>query len=374
MTDRTIRNLDNLRRSASTARLLNLLHVAKEHGHTRAWAEDPLFETVALNRAMILKHRLRRDELDCFVGRRHVATKIILPIDANELKAGGRYTFVQQLGFERVMRETFGLTSDHPDIETLNVIDQLPSLDPFLLRERLRRCGIEPAACYFTISEADLVQMAGFVEREIQPLVSLSVGDLDVVPGSVRTLAGKILSGEPGTHMEALRQTLNLSSDDYQEGIFCWKGFLYYKWVLTSLRAEIAAVTEEVSHIHPRGRMHGDAMTYLARSREQLRTRILRTCDAVSETLRIYDDAFAGLSVEGRSGVFRDFLIEAPSMFSRLGEQLGALQHIVSFWRYRFTARHAPVEVGELTDILMDFKAGLLDLDEPAKPGRQAVA
>ncbi|WP_339933579.1 hypothetical protein [uncultured Brevundimonas sp.] len=364
MTDRTIRNLDNLRHSASTARLLNLLKVANDHGHTRAWAEQPLFESMSLNRAMILKHRLRRDELDCFVGRRHVATKIILPIDAEELKAGGRYTFINQLGFDRIVKEGFGLTPDHPDVETLSVLDQLPSLDPFLLRERLRRNGIEPAACYFAISESDLDQMSTFVESEIQPLVSLSVGDLEFMPGSVQTLAGKILSGEPGEHMEALRVTLRLAPDDYQEGIFCWKGFLYYKWVLTTLTAEISAVSDEVANMVPRGRIEPALKDYLSRTRELLRGRILRTCEEVRVTIEVYDNAFAGLSIEGQSGVFRDFLIEAPSMFSRLGEQLGALQHIVSFWRYRFAPGRAPADVGELIDILMDFEIGLLGYGE----------
>lgn len=364
MTDRTIRNLDNLRHSASTARLLNLLRIASDHGHTRAWAEHPLFETTTLNRSMILKHRLRRDELDCFVGRRHVATKIILPVDAKELKAGGRFTFINQVGFERIMREGFGLTSDHPDIETLTIIDQLPSLDPFLLRERLRRDCIEPAPCYFAISESDLGQMSAFVEREIQPLVALSVGDIEIMPGSVQTLAGKILSGEPGEHMEALRVTLRLAVDDYQEGIFCWRGFLYYKWVLTTLATEIDTVSDEIANLRPRGRIEPSLLEYLLRTRLMLRRRILRTREEVRATLQVYDNAFAGLSLEGRSGAFRDFLIEAPSMFSRLGEQLGALQHIVSFWRYRFAPGRAPVGVGELIDILMDFETGLLGYGE----------
>tara|TARA_R110002167_G_scaffold7394_3_gene35025 strand:- start:1076 stop:2197 length:1122 start_codon:yes stop_codon:yes gene_type:complete len=366
MADRTIRNLDNLRRSASTARLLNLLRVAKDHGHTDAWADQPLFETVMLNRAMIVKHRLRRDELDCFGGRRHVATKIILPVDAEELKAGGRFTFVNQRGFEGIMKEAFGLSPSHQDFETLTVIDQLPSLDPFLLRERLRRNGIEPAPCYFEISESDLVQMSSFVEREIQPLVSLSVGDIEVMPGSVQTLAGKILSGEPGEQMDALRVTLRLAPDEYQEGIFCWKGFLYYKWVLTTLATEINAVSDEVVNLRPLGRIEPGEMDYLSRTRLQLRNRIARTGEQVRGSIQVYDRAFAGLSVEGQSGAFRDFLIRAPSMFTSLGEQLGALQHIVSFWRYRFGPGRAPVGVSELIDILMDFEVGLLGYGETA--------
>ena len=33
---------------------------------------------------------------------------------------------------------------------------------------------------------------------------------------------------------------------------------------------------------------------------------------------------------------FRDFLLSAPYMFLELGEKMGAISHIVSFWRYRF--------------------------------------
>ena len=88
MTDRAIRNLAHLRRSASTARVLNLLKIFLDHGQEPEWAERPLFRTPALNRSLIIKHRLRRDETDGFYLRRQVATKVVIPLDANELKTG----------------------------------------------------------------------------------------------------------------------------------------------------------------------------------------------------------------------------------------------------------------------------------------------
>ncbi|HUH22753.1 MAG TPA: hypothetical protein VLZ51_01685, partial [Brevundimonas sp.] len=100
MSDRTVRNLVHLRSSASTARVLNLLNVYKEHGDEEEWAEKPFFRTPALNKSMIIKHRLRRDELDAFHVRRHVATKIVIPIDTKDLRTGGRFLFVGQRRFE----------------------------------------------------------------------------------------------------------------------------------------------------------------------------------------------------------------------------------------------------------------------------------
>src|SRR5262245_3878099 len=45
------------------------------------------------------------------------------------------------------------------DFAVLRLLDMLPSLDPFLLREHLRNHEIEVAPCYFTISDGDQVRM-----------------------------------------------------------------------------------------------------------------------------------------------------------------------------------------------------------------------
>ena len=359
MTDRTIRNLAHLRRSASTARVLNLLRVWLDHGHESEWAERPVFQTMALNRSLIMKHRLRRDEVDSFYLRRQVATKVIIPLDSGDLKAGGRYLFVGQRDYERVMREVFGISSSHPDMKTLALLDRLPSLDPFLLREQLRRGGVDPAFCYFSISDSDLERMSSFVQKEIRPLVTLSLGpDLESV-GSTRRLAAKIMSNRPTDHMEALRMTLRLELEEYEDGIFCWKGFLYYKWVLTSLRVEAFGVADAVKSVRPVGKVDRESRTWLERGRSVLHDRIIETCNEAERTLAIYDTAFAGLTDKNRPASFREFLLESPQLFSKLGDQLGAIQHIVSFWRFRFSSGSSGVGVDELIDIFMDFEAGL---------------
>lgn len=374
MTDRAVRSLEHLKGSASTARVLNLLRVWEENGDSSIdgtvknpeWAERPVFQTTALNRALIIKHRLRRNEVDLFTGRRQVATKIIIPIDENDLKTGGRYVFINQIGFERAMTEAFGVAPDHPDIATLRLIDKLPSLDPFLLREQLRRGGLEPAACYFSISEGDLQRMTAFVRSEIEPLVTLSLGPdtMDMAHESATRMAAKILSNSPGDQLDALRLTLRLAPEQYQEGVFCWKGFLYYKWTLSTLLTEVGMVAESVRTTRPVGKVDRASREYLDRSRDVLRARIIKTCDEVSRTLRIYDDAYAKLTQEGRPTAFRDFLLDAPAMFAKLGDQLGAVQHIVSYWRFRFGPGCPPVNVEELMDIFMDFETGLLGRNE----------
>jgi len=247
LSEREFRSLENLEGSASTARVLNLVQVARDHRLTEEWLERPMFQTAELNSCLLIKHRLRRNEYDVFRAPKQVATKIVVPIDRRDLKSGGRYVFVDQINYERTMAEVFGVTPDHPDFMILALIDQLPSLDPFLLREQLGRAGLLPAACYFAISEADLENMLNFVKSEIGPLVQLSLGGQTAGPRSVERMALKILSNKPGNGSDTLGATLKLSPDQYQEGVFCWKGFLYYKWIMSRVMRDIAAVSKKVA-------------------------------------------------------------------------------------------------------------------------------
>ena len=60
--------------------------------------------------------------------------------------------------------------------EVLRILNALPSLDPFLLREHLRGHGIDCAECYFEISPADRQRMHDYVAREIRKLIELATG------------------------------------------------------------------------------------------------------------------------------------------------------------------------------------------------------
>ncbi len=367
MSDRAVRNLALLQASASTSRVLNLLAVWRQHGQTEGWAERPLFHDPLLNRCLIIKHRLRRDEMDLFATRRQVATKILLPIDATDLRLGGRSVFVEQSRFSETMTAAFGAKVIETDIKTLRLLDQLPSLDPFLLREQLKRHGVEPDRCYFDLTEADLKRMFASAQDEITPLVTMSMGSGVGVEVHAARLVGKILSNAQGEEMEPLRQTLRLAPAEYAEGVFCWKGFLYYKWSLASVMTDIRRVASEIATVRPMGPLDQESREYISRSREVLRRKILRTRDTVLGTLKVYDDAYAHLTTNGRPTAFREFLLDAPMLFTRLGDQVGALQHIVSFWNFRFGGGKAPPSVEELIDVFMDFETSLAEREQEAE-------
>lgn len=357
------RDLSLIRESGSTARVLNLALTHQRFGDTPEYEARPLFQNQRLNRALILKHALRASERDLVVRRGANATKVVLPFATSDLSLGGSSFFVGQRDVEKLLKQSVGGYSDdvqlQRDLEILRVIDELPSFDPFLLRERLKRVGHEPARCYFDLSEADMSRMRVFVEREIGRLVDLAFGTEGArAPGLSARLAEKLMTDETAKSLEPLRATLQLSGDEYREGVFAWKGFLYYNWIIGESAARIADLARQILSTKiplatPDERMHFNA------SRQRIVDQLSAATGRVREGLRSYTVAFNELA-NGKPGAFRDFLLRAPALFLSVGEAVSMVMHIESFWRFRFPAeRPLVLEPDEASEIFQEFESTL---------------
>lgn len=361
--DRLTRSLRALDREASTSRVLNLLAIEARSGHRPEHGEAPLFRNRILNTALVVKHRLRVDDVFLFDEVRPNATKIIIPFERSDLGLGGQSFFVGQRGWVDLLREACNEHSDMArDLATLRLIDQLPSLDPFLLREHLRRHGLSVASSYFALSTADMDQMQSFVSAQISLLIDLAYRDAGrAVPGAYAArLVEALLSTDVDERLEPLRETLVMDGESFKEGVFSWKGFLYYKWMLTRLWAELDTVGGEITRLTITGNRDVATQRFLDDTRKRLRRGILVERQAIMRALDVYDRAFDDLIDNGRPQAFREFLLRAPDMFLSLGEKVGVVAHIASFWRYRFpTGAPLVADIEDAIDLLQDFDAGL---------------
>jgi hypothetical protein len=245
------------------------------------------------------------------------------------------------------------------DIEMLQVLDALPSFDPFLMRERLRRGGLTPARCYFDVTDADLARMRKFVTDEITQLVELAfAGHGAGARALAAKLSDKLMTDETAASLEPLRQTLRMTGEDYREGVFAWKGFLYYKWVVAEWGARLPELARSILGARVVNAPREDMATINA-ARQRIVKVMGVTMKRVQGALGEYDVAFKALS-EGKPTAFRDFLLNAPSMFLSIGEAVGIIKHIDSFWRFRFPAGRVPLMEGnEAFDIFQDFELTL---------------
>lgn len=362
MTDPAFRSLAKLQSSAATTRTLDLHSLHERLSDSEEWWERPLFDNRKLNRAFILKHRLRRNEVGQVGRKRGVATKVILPLDPTNLRIGGQYFYVRQIGYDVMLRTVLGGASGVTprDVHVLETLDRLPGFDPFLIRERLREEGLEASPCYFQVSEPDTRRMLAFVQSELTPLVRSSFAGQTEVDHYTAILASKLLSSAVDEQLEPLRLTLRLEPDNFAEGVFCWRSFLYYKWSLAKVTDECTRVLGEIQSAQPRGVLDRGARSDMARTGEAITAAIAACVNRTRKALQAYDHAYQQLTEGGLPGPFRTFLLEAPGRFAGLGAPLGVVSDITSFWRYRFPEGGAPNVSGEdLREILLDFEASL---------------
>jgi hypothetical protein len=169
-----------------------------------------------------------------------------------------------------------------------------------------------------------------------------------------------ILADASDMELDPLRRGMGMSKPDFEEGVFCWKGFIYYKWSLSDLLPQVRPVASQIASVRPAGHASEEERNYIAAARDRLTKAIGRACETVRITLKVYDDAYADLTRNGRPEAFKEFLLKAPDLFYELGELLGSVHHIVSFWRFRFP-HGARFKIGaeELFDLLVDFEASL---------------
>ncbi|MGN6149809.1 MAG: hypothetical protein ACTHPD_14825 [Rhizomicrobium sp.] len=359
--DRSVRHLTGLG-GASTSRVLNLLSIARNHADDPDHKGRPLFISQALNRSILLRHRIRSDESYMFATPRSVATKIIVPFDEQELRLGGRSFFVDQAGYTEMLQQIGNYRDDHSasrDEEVLRLIDSVPSLDPFLLREHLRINGFDVADAYFQISLGDRKRMYDYVAKNISGLIQRATGNgASSYAFSTQKMVAALLSTEVDEKLEPLRITLGLDGRDFREGVFSWRGFLYYKWSMTDFLPKIRSVLREVRAIRAGNIKTPEQGLYLTEAKQRIADAVQQAGRDVSEALKTYDAAYGELIDSSNPSAFRSFLLEAPRMFLELGEKTGALSHMASFWQYRFPkGQSTRIDAEELAVIFQGFEA-----------------
>jgi hypothetical protein len=339
--------------------VLNLAVLRELLGKEESYRKAPLFESPAMNGAIIIKHRLRADETYLFDTEESISTKIVIPFDPKDLRLGGTSFFYGQRGFTDVMRQIGRYTesSMDRDLQVLGLIASVPSLDPFLLREHLRINQIVVADCYFDISPADKRRMHEFVSRDIRRLIGLATSGTNAA--STTKLVSALLSTEVDEKLEPMRLTLGLDGIEFREGVFSWRGFLYYKWCMNDLWPSLTTVAQDLKSVRAVGAHTSEQLRNIAHGKKRVMMSVVRARQDVSAAIRTYDTAYGELVSMGKPRAFRDFLLSAPELFIELGDKIGALSHIVSFWKFRFRQNKSlTADAEELLAIFTEFETG----------------
>lgn len=335
-TGRAAGSLESLMSARSSSRILNLVQAHRMAERSGAPMDPPMFQSPVLARCFIIKHRLRPEERLNFPGFRPTATKVIIPMDPTNLALGGKSVFIGEGWFSALMTDATGIPDflASPDGVLLREFDQIPSFDPFLMREWLSRMGRTADARYFELTASVIEGMETFVLEEISLLVSMALSGKPA-SAAVLKLARKMLSSQYDDDLRPLQEVLRMSPEDFRDGMFGWKGLLYYKWLFKRVDGKIPALISGLTEVRPKRHITRDQIDEANGMIRAISTGVVACARSVQASLLAYDNAYRGLTQTQDPVGFRTFLLRAPQMFIDLGESVGLLEHSVEFWGYR---------------------------------------
>jgi hypothetical protein len=141
--------------------------------------------------------------------------------------------------------------------------------------------------------------------------------------------------------------------------MFLWKAVLYYRWRSRGLMPDVKATHRSIAGVETQG-FDPDSGRFARNVIGELEA-LMGDCERrIAELFRIYDNVFDALTQSRSPEPFRRFLSDGPRVFARLGERMGRLEQLVSFWQHQFPGgktRHLSPEA--IIDGLRNLRSAL---------------
>ena len=336
----------------------------------------PLFRNKYLNNCIILKiiALTRRDR------RRTYATDTLLyfPYNAENIYEGGDSVLFSDPKRDALLRHKCGLDPDDPaqlddsehDQRLLEMLADIPTLDPFLLREKAMQLDIveEINPAYFNLTQQEWAAFQAPIREKIDALVRKALGvthglETSDIANHVSKFLDKIWEARDIENIESFVDSLAIPRDRAPELFFAWKAICYYQAQSQALEPSLKRLFQWVGD--PRTALPIDLMNLREELREQVETEITLLKQRMREyyrktlsILNIYEDSYQQFIEQSNPEPFKRFLGDAQEQFLALAACLSANAHAVNLiedqWR-RGGPQVYSVQHRELLDCLLSI-------------------
>lgn len=359
-------SLRRIVRGGATPRILDLWSIQKRYGETLEMAAKPFFRNPRLNASFFLKHTVRPHDKPYLYTENPVATKIIIPVSIEDLGMGGHSFFVEEKGFDARLKAFLGVgaLNKHYDLDLARIreLAEIPSFDPFLMADRYTQCERPIARFYFNISPGEQEAMLGNVTRQICGMVRLAFDDEHIQADDerARKFAEQLLDSQDTQRLSGLRHVLGMDEEQYEQGIFGWKGILYYRWRLREVKDDLRQFLIELNDVVVRGAKPGENKE-INEIRKAILSTVRERWTALTQIMDDYDGEYRRFCGGADSTALRSFLLKAPGHFGQLGQDLSAVSHVTSFWAYWWTDREkGSLSAADAMEMFPSFLRSLL--------------
>lgn len=348
-------------------------------------ADDPvgkIFRNKTLNNSMFFKIMERTSGQYSTVST--VQTLIFFPYNLKNVYEGGDSILFDDPSFNKVLQAKTGADSRSEesqvnyvmDLEILEMIYSLPTLDPFLLRSKSEQLDlvdrIHPN--YFTISEDDWKRIRTPIRTKIRTLVHRAFSEnadvsSDKVEHHVTRFLTKIWEAKDIDGIEDFVQSMDIPPARAPELFFAWKAICYYqvqfddylprmKNFFTWLGDDRLSVPIDWGRLMPEDR---DRVEY---SLLGLRDKVRDTYRSITHVLNTYEQSYRSFIEYNEPRAFKDFLSHADENYTNIATCLSANIHAFNIWSKMVSAHGKRLRYEQFNE-LVDTLSILFDMRRP---------
>jgi hypothetical protein len=236
----------------SSATSLNLIHeAARQDGAPRLFGRDTLYDTIVFKYPNFGSGRPRSGGRGGESGgERPVETGIYVPNDPRQPMEGGAGIYLRRPSHQQFLKEFFGIEvsgtnrkSSDPDLVKLMVIDDIPSLDPFLIKVRFDSLGIPLPPGAVRITESEEHETKALIRRRFMPILTKAFeragGASDA---QIERIVGSLWApATPDSVM--LMEAFGFAKEQAPATLFSFQGVCYYQHIFDITLGSLRIVT-----------------------------------------------------------------------------------------------------------------------------------
>ncbi|MGH7087417.1 MAG: hypothetical protein ACREFQ_00785 [Stellaceae bacterium] len=302
-------------------------------------AKDPYFFRQPKLHGIILIKEANVDRGSRSGGSPVVVTKLYFPYNHEDVYEGGRSIFFHDPRLLDVLNELFGLRGAETnqedlqhDLKVLGILDRLPSLDGFLMRDALELDGIAANENYFEVSGSERTAIQEFIRRKFEPLVRAAC---DGEAGArVDQLIEKIWEAKDKAALDPLIRAFRFPDEEALSIFASWKGINFYTYEYYRSKKERERFGLWLRDgATPRNFVSREDGEHLQQMRKATVECLRERWTAVEAIAREYDTLYTNfLRVPEGVVEFLKFLRGSRQIYWRMGDALSRLSHAVHCW------------------------------------------
>ena len=329
---------------SGSARVFNCMKISNDIRKQAAEDEtEPqlLFKFRDLNNVIFIKEATETDvAADPGQVTYKVQTKLYFPYDENNIYAGGQSIFFNQETFLDTLREHIGWDANlNPDdyasdLKVLDVLNSMPTLDPFLVRDKMEKEGVGCDERYFAISAEEWAEIQVHIRSKLEPMILLALQGQKGGRDQVKKFVDKIWHADDLSDLVPLIKAFRLPVDKTADIFYAWKGLAYYEFQYAKNQERIRRIAEWLATgAEPIDHVKQDQKQVIREYKQITKDKIKKGWSKSARIFAEYNDSYDELFVrQGSPAPFATFMGNAPQYFWSLGDVITKLYQSVEIW------------------------------------------